>query len=74
MYSDLNKYHILRQHSILLFIHIGWVGETGIVNISDVGEMGEGKTGVGKMGQIIGETGVGEMRVGEMVTLPENLV
>ena len=30
--------------------------------------MGVGKTGVGEMGQIIGETGVGEMGVGETGT------
>ena len=28
--------------------------------------MGVGKTGVGEMGQIIGEMGKGEMQVGEM--------
>ena len=33
----------------------------GIVKIFRIGE-----TGVGEMGQIIGETGVGEMGVGEM--------
>ena len=33
----------------------------GIVNIFGVGEMGVGKTGVGELRQIIGETGVGEM-------------
>ena len=31
------------------------------MNILGVGEMGLGKTGVGEMGQIIGEMGVGEM-------------
>ena len=51
-----------------LFIHIACVGETGIVNISGVGEMGVGKTGVGDMGQIIGETGLSEMGVGETGT------
>ena len=30
--------------------------------------MGVGETGVGEMGQIIGETGVGEMGVGETGT------
>ena len=38
-----------------------WVGETGIVKIFRVGEMG-----VGEMRQIVGEKGVGEMGVGEM--------
>ena len=34
--------------------------------------MGVGKTGVGEMGQIIGETGVGEMGVGETGTSQYN--
>ena len=38
------------------------------MNISGVGEMGVDETGVGGMGQIIGETGVGEMGVGETGT------
>ena len=48
----------------MLFLYQKWswrVGETGIVKIFRVGEMG-----IGKMGQIIGETGVGEVAVGEM--------
>ena len=44
--------------SILFFNQQWWVGETGLVNIFRVGEMG-----VGKMGQIIGEMGVGKMGV-----------
>ena len=38
------------------------------MNISGVGEMEEGKTGVGEMGQIIGEMAVGKMEVGETGT------
>ena len=36
------------------------MGETGIVDISGVGEMGVDETGVGEMGQIKGGTRVGE--------------
>ena len=44
------------------------LGETGIVNISGVGEIGVGVTGVSEMGQIVGETGVGGMGCGETGT------
>ena len=38
------------------------------MNISGVGEIGVGVTGKGEMGQIIGETAVGEMGCGETAT------
>ena len=44
----------------MTFFGGGGIGETGLVKFFRVGEMG-----VGEMGQIIGETGEGEMEVGE---------
>ena len=50
------KMYILNAYHVLLLIHFKWVGEMGLLHISGVGEMG-----VGKMGQMIGEMGVGEI-------------
>ena len=55
-----NHKNINKNKKIFLYQQL-WVGETGIVKIFRVGEMG-----VGEMGQIIGKTGVVEMGVCEM--------
>ena len=56
---NFKMYLHIKMNIILLFIYIERVDETGIMNISGVGEMGVGETGVGEMGQIIDETGEG---------------
>ena len=50
-FAYLNECHVLKQHSIYFVIHLYWMSRrNGNSEIS----------GVGEMGQIISETGVGE--------------